>query len=565
MSGKFMKVKRIFIPTLTALIIASQLVGCTSASQKEMLDMINNQQEICIEVAMQAQDEKGDELVYEWIQLADLKNYEGFRMNFEDTLNVTAFGEGGKNGTMYVDLEGNHTNNSTFYFAMMNKKFRAQIDDTDTNRKLVELAKTNYADVDSDAMAKLAYINAYFNIFEDSEPNYFNGNSALTRAEFLSGVYRAGTPVKDLEEDMEFVAKVDPNGENEHTIFAQQMLDYSYLNFSEKSLNTQTFSGDITRAEAVYTLVKYFYADDLAAVTGKEAAFADTKNGGDIASKVGFIETKKDEETKEKYKVFKDYWMSYELQYALDNPDKGMPDDLYNAMVVAKQKGLITGSESRWDEAITKAEALNFLVRIYDNMATVNNADRGAAVGTEIDKDVIIEGEGNNGEGIVDRPSTEDFTETQGALDPSNITVNPDGTYSFTDEFLVAVQTINGAAGLTGDRLDIALQNAADAIINMGLDNEQDIISTIETEIAIQEYDQFKEQANQGGGNSNNGGSQQTQQTQNQGGNTSSGNGEDQVAPGPVEEQVIGGPGFSDGTGDMTLGEGDGTHVGTGH
>ena len=567
MSGKFMKVKRIFIPTLTALIIASQLVGCTSASQKEMLDMINNQQEICIEVAMQAQDEKGDELVYEWIQLADLKNYEGFRMNFEDTLNVTAFGEGGKNGTMYVDLEGNHTNNSTFYFAMMNKKFRAQIDDTDTNRKLVELAKTNYVDVDSDAMAKLAYINAYFNIFEDSEPNYFNGNSALTRAEFLSGVYRAGTPVKDLEEDVEFVAKVDPNSENEHTIFAQQMLDYNYLNFSEKSLNTQTFSGDITRAEAVYTLVKYFYADDLAAVTGKEAAFADTKNGGDIASKVGFIETKKDEETKEKYKVFKDYWMSYELQYALDNPDKGMPDDLYNAMVVAKQKGLITGSESRWDEAITKAEALNFLVRIYDNMATVTNADRGAAVGAEISKDVIIEGEGNNGEGIVDRPSTEDFTETQGALDPSNITLNADGTYSFTDEFLVAVQTINGAAGLTGDRLDIALQNAADAIINMGLDNEQDIISTIETEIAIQEYNQFKEQANQGGGNSNNGGSQQTQQNQNQsqGGNTSSGNGEDQVAPGPVEEQVIGGPGFSDGTGDMTLGKGDGTHVGTGH
>ena len=165
---------------------------------------------------------------------------------------------------------------------------------------------------------------------------------------------------------------------------------------------------------------------------------------------------------------------------------------------------------------------------------------------------------------------TADTTETQGALDPSNIIVNEDGTYGFTDEFLVAVQTINGAAGLTGDRLDIALQNAADAIINMGLDNEQDIISTIETEIAIQEYDQFKEQANQGGGNSNNGGSQQTQQNQNQSqggnsGNTSSG-GQDQVAPGPVDEV-----GAMDGMFgrqeemDMTLDENGTGGVGTGH
>lgn len=576
MSGKFMKVKRVFIPTLTALIIASQLVGCTSASQKEMLDMINNQQEICIEIAMQAQDEKGDELIYEWIQLADLENYEVFRMNFEDTLNVTAFGEGGKNGTMYVDLEGNHTNNSTFYFAMMNKKFRAQIDDTDTNRKLVETAKTNYADVDSNAMAKLAYINAYFNIFEDSEPNYFNGNSALTRAEFLSGVYRAGTPVQELEEDMEFFAKVDPNGENEHTIFAQQMLDYSYLNFSEKSLNTQTFSGDITRAEAVYTLVKYFYADDLAAVTGKEAAFADTKNGGDIASKIGFIETKKDEETKEKYQVFKDYWMSYELQYALDNPDKGMPDDLYNAMVVAKQKGLITGSESRWDEAITKAEAINFLVRIYGNMTTVTNADRGSAVGDTIETP-SQESTGGNGQGEVDTPSLNgDYALTENALNPlDNITANPDGTYSFTDDFLVAVQGINGAAGLTEENLNKMLQEVAPMLIGLaesGISTEADVIGIIESYVGIYEYNQAveqqKPQQNQnqqkpsGGTSQNNGGGNSNQQPSGGSSEPTYSGGDNAAGPGPLDS-IFANP--EDGTGDMTLGEGDGTHVGISH
>ena len=148
-------------------------------------------------------------------------------------------------------------------------------------------------------------------------------------------------------------------------------------------------------------------------------------------------------------------------------------------------------------------------------------------------------------------------------LDPSNITANPDGTYSFTDDFLVAVQTINGAASLTDANLDKALQNAADAIINIGLTNEQDIISTIETEIAIQEYDQLKShqaQTNNGGGNTNTG-SESTQQQANTNPST-----EDQVAPGPVDEV-----GAMDGMFgrqeemDMTLGEGDGTHVGTGH
>lgn len=201
----------------------------------------------------------------------------------------------------------------------------------------------------------------------------------------------------------------------------------------------------------------------------------------------------------------------------------------YRKILLILAIATLSSTACKKEQNLAPAETTAIEENAVETETTDNNA--------EIGKDVIIEGEGNNGEGIVDRPSTEDFTETQGALDPSNIIVNEDGTYGFTDEFLVAVQTINGAAGLTDDRLDIALQNAADAIINMGLDNEQDIISTIETEIAIQEYDQFKEQANQGGGNSsNNSGSQQTQNQGGNSGNTSSGNGEDQVVPGPVDE-----------------------------
>lgn len=143
---------------------------------------------------------------------------------------------------------------------------------------------------------------------------------------------------------------------------------------------------------------------------------------------------------------------------------------------------------------------------------------------------------------------TADTTETQGALDPSNITVNPDGTYSFTDDFLVAVQGINGASALTDANLNDALQEAAAAIKNIGLTDERYIVDIIETVIGIRKYDQQKQQ------------NQQQQATT---------SGQDQVAPGPVDEvgamdDVIAGL-LQEGPGDMTLGEGDGTHVGTNH
>ena len=106
MSGKFMKVKRVVIPMITAVLIASQLVGCASASQNEMLNMINNQQMICIEVATPENAEQGEEKVLEWEELAYLDNYEEFRLEMDDILMITPFLTGGKNGTIYTDLDG---------------------------------------------------------------------------------------------------------------------------------------------------------------------------------------------------------------------------------------------------------------------------------------------------------------------------------------------------------------------------------------------------------------------------------------------------------------------------
>lgn len=55
--------------------------------------------------------------------------------------------------------------------------------------------------------------------------------------------------------------------------------------------------------------------------------------------------------------------------------------EFLTAMVVAKNHGIITSAESRWDEGITKGEAITFLVNIFNNMDALTNADRGVANG----------------------------------------------------------------------------------------------------------------------------------------------------------------------------------------
>lgn len=378
MSGKFMKVKRIVIPTITMLIIASQLLGCAAASSKEMLDMLNRQEAIVIEVAEPISQEQGTEIQLDWTELASVTTYREFRDTFDDTLGITAHGETGKNGIVYVDLEGNHTNNSTLYYAFMNQKFRDNAwNNTDATKAIINAAQSIYADVESEQASLLAGYNAYFNLLADAEPNYANMNSTLTRLEAMSLLFKADTPVYDIEPNQTFLNAVE---NDDLALYAQEVNQHSYLKAENLSLDGNTANGTITRAEYIYMIVQRYFADDYNNTTGKESCFSDAKNGGDIATKVG-IKTK-DKETGEV--IAPNRWQSYELSYSLQNESNGLTNDLYRALVVAQQKGLITGSECRWSDGLTKAEALNFLVRAYEALPAVTNADRGTSVADPI-------------------------------------------------------------------------------------------------------------------------------------------------------------------------------------
>ena len=345
-----MDVKRIIIPTITMVIIASQLLGCASVSQSELLQMINAGDEIEIEIASpRAEAEQGEATSILWEQLALLQSNPELRKAWDDTLSITMT-DTGKNGMLYVDADGNNVNNNTLRVALHNREFQKAISDEATSIELANGALNQYADIEVDEEAKAIYagINGYFNLLPDNLENYANPDSTLDRAEFMAMVMRAETPVTDdLEADEAFAAAV---GQNDLNIYAQALASDAYLNLSDKSLNNMTYNGTISRAEAVYLLMNHYYADELDTVNTKDATLNDATDGGDIASKQQF--------------AGKDYATSYTLAYATQNPDKGCPTALYEALVLAEQKGIIS-ADTRWDEALTKTEAVELLVSVF--------------------------------------------------------------------------------------------------------------------------------------------------------------------------------------------------------
>lgn len=383
-----MSVKRIIIPTITMVIIASQLMGCAAADQNELLQMMQNSEAIEIEVASPAfaEEQQGEESTLLWEQLALLETNETLRSSWDDQLGITVT-DTGKNGILYVDAEGNNENNNTLRVALHNREFAKLLEDENSMLELSQAVQNNYCDLEVDETEKSVYmgINGYFNLLPDATPNYCNPDATLQRNEFMAMVHRAETPVSDdLVANEAFNIAV---GQSDYNIYAQGVAENSYLDIESKSLDNMTYNGSITRAEAIYLLVSRYFADDLASVDISTASFSDAKDGGNIAEEQKFIEDA----------TSKDHWKSYELTYALTNPDQGVPTDLYKALVVAQNKGLI-GSETRWDEAITASESIELLVNTLtkETGIPVFNFKQGTVEGYEVTEDTNTESSSNS-------------------------------------------------------------------------------------------------------------------------------------------------------------------------
>ena len=107
-----------------------------------------------------------------------------------------------------------------------------------------------------------------------------------------------------------------------------------------------------------------------------------------------------------------------------------------------------------------------------------------------------VDNNSGNGQGEVDVPDTEAITEASSLNPHKNITKNEDGTYSYTDEFLIAIQEIDGVANLNQEQLEKLLADLTPILFEMP--TEADIRALINSEAAWYEWNDFVEETNFG-------------------------------------------------------------------
>ena len=377
-----MKIKRVIIPTITMVIIASQLFGCASTSKKDTYNMLQESTEIELEYAVPDYDSNTEESKVEllpWLQLSSLETHPELRTAFEELIGVTTEEDGTKSGVVYTDENGDRNQNNTLFNALGNTSFTINyIRDAEQIEKLEEIANNEYTDIEENQGVS-AVINAYFELLPDQEDGQFDGDATISRAQAMALLMRATTPVNEAqapEEDADFIKAV---GETQYTNFAAPMNEYTYLNTST-GLNDKTFNTTMSRGEYIYLLAKYIYGDTYAQrmeEAGKEDESLSTdvklttiKDGGDIS-----------------------------LQDAINNVENGLPTDMYQTLARAVALGFITEDNLNWDEAITKSDAITLFIDATET-AYANSMFTTASEGTS---------EATNSEGLtVDEASQAD-------------------------------------------------------------------------------------------------------------------------------------------------------------
>lgn len=289
-----------------------------------------------------------------WLQLSSLETHPELRTAFEELVGVTGT-TGNKEGILYTNpLTTQSDQNITLLLAIKNSQFRGYLVSPDELAKLGEIAAENYTDIE-DNQSIAAVINAYFELLPDQSEGQFDGDSTISRAQAMTLLMRAITPVNDQqapETDSDFTAKV---GETTYTDFAAPMNDYCYINTSN-GLNEKSFESTMSRGEYIYMLTKALFGDEYSSrleEAGKEetdvdsVTFTTLKDGGDVT-----------------------------YQEALNSTDKGLPTDMFNTFKKAAAIGFVTEDSLNWDEAITKSEAINLFidaVEVYQtNTGSVN-------------------------------------------------------------------------------------------------------------------------------------------------------------------------------------------------
>ena len=340
MDGKFIKRKvvKVVVPILTLIVAASQLSGCSSSSKSQVVDTVNElggdtQVEFLVEE--NEFNEQGEVQQLEWVPLSKLNTYPGYRAKFEAVMGVETKA-GIKTGCIYVDALGKHTDNPTLLTAFSNKATVEKFNDSDNQDILRAAVKNTYADIeDSDEYA--AIINGYFNLLPDNTPNYFNGGKSLSRLEAMTVASRATNPAaSNPTADQSFK---DAVGDTQYTSFAALSNAHAFIATSDESLTQDNASKAMSKGEYIYLVMSSIYGEDTI-----NAVDLSTSKLTDVKETVPTEHTKTNAE---------------QLALALQTPTQ-CPEAIYKALVLANENDL-TPADTKWNTAITKTEAIEFI------------------------------------------------------------------------------------------------------------------------------------------------------------------------------------------------------------
>lgn len=388
--GIDMKAKKIIIGVF-AVVLAMQMTGCKNN--------IDTSKPVVIDVSVSENDiESKAELT--WTELGELKTCEKMRTAV-DTVFGNDIVDGVKYGPFYIDSQGNQCTNNTLKVVLGNR-YVAEMFATGGNVDIEKVDSSNLGaiesttDSDEDASTAMtesfnsslasvyndlsdsdqspALFNAYFNLLPDSTPNYFNGGDTLSRAEAMSPITRATTPVQSLNVSDDFKSAVTGTDYDQYINYAAQQNEHSYINTDDKSLTADNFKGAMSRAEFIYLIMNEVYgADEVQNYNTSKTTLKDCTNAGNLSEELKIADS--------------DRCNGYTLKYSLENVDKGVAEELYKSIAMAADKGIIT-TETRWNEGITKSEAIEIVVnafmQYYDEQGyLVNSAEKGSTQALE--------------------------------------------------------------------------------------------------------------------------------------------------------------------------------------
>jgi len=329
------------------IMLASMFTGCSQKTANAISEVMNNQIDVALTVDATLSDDKKEP--FTWTELDSVNTHEKFRKDSDSLLNVVKFGEGSKNGPIYIDTSGNWSGNNTFMNAFSNKEFvKNYWEAKNFSSGAIALAGNEVGDQSIES-----WVNTYYNLL----PNYANGESTsndfISRKEAMALIVKADTPVMKVDAS-EFD---EVFGYDEYNECAYLAKDNSYLSFDNGSLNAYTYNSPVTYGEIVYMVVSRYYGDELQALEGQtiDGVVPDAINAGDIIAKSGL--------------EYGYAYQTYELETCLQNLDRGMPEDMYKAYVVACNHGIVS-SGAGWNDGALLNELIRLLYRVYTKMYT---------------------------------------------------------------------------------------------------------------------------------------------------------------------------------------------------